>query len=240
MDENVQPNEPVEVTTGEPEGEAPKVDQPLTKEMIAEMMTEKIEEAKRHFQGVKDREVKAVRKEVNIFKRRAEQAESQIGAFNQIAATNPQLSAQLRAATMATQAQALQERELRDQAEQARQDFFDRMATIPEEFGIDPNDKRLDYAEDAEDSIAATVRLNKSISKIIKEDKSALEKRMEQAIEDKFNRLRKEEGFDSVDTTTSSSAGGKTFTVAQVSDRAFWEKNKEAILKAQEEGRIVN
>jgi len=203
MDENVQPNEPVEVTTGEPGGETPKVDQPLTKEMIAEMMAEKIEEAKRHFQGVKDREVKAVRKEVSTFKRRAEQAESQINAFKQVAATNPQLARQIETATMAANAQAFREQENSYKAEEARQAYFDKMNGIIEGFGIDPTDKRLDMADDAEDSIIATDRIMTSVSKIIKENSKSAEAKRSQELKDFEARLRKDLGVDSIDNTSS-------------------------------------
>jgi len=204
---DVQIPEPVEVTTGEPKGETPKVDQPLTEEKVSQMLDAKAEELKRHYQSVADRGIRAAQKGEGIAKRKAAIAESQVNTFNQIAASNPQLAAQVKNAMTAAQAQAFKERENLDMAEQAKQDFFDKMAALPEKFGIDPNDKRLDLANDAEDSIVATDRIMTSISTIIAEDAKKADARRSQELKDFEVRLRKDLGVDSADTTAPSGAG---------------------------------
>ena len=209
-DKVVQTKGDVEVTTPPPEKvETTEADQPTTEEKMTQMAVQlaKLEEDSTHWQSIADRDIKAARLEGKRFKRRAETAESQVNVFNQMVATNPQLASQVRAATTAAQSKAFRERENRDLAEQAKTDYFDKMTGIIEKFGIDPNDKRLDLAEDAEDSIVATDRIMSSISTNMKEDAKKADEKRSQELKDFEVRIRKDLGVDSADNTASSGAG---------------------------------
>ena len=116
--------------------------------------------------------------------------------------------------------------------------------------GLTPEDSQFEDVWDAFD-IAYSVdgkfeRAERKLNRILKERKSVEEKKapeaqpketeeeMEKRIEAKV--LKK---FNLLPTSTTGPSGSEpVFTEAQVADRTFWEANREAILKAQREGRI--
>ena len=210
----VQTPEPVEGATGESEGETPKVSPTPEPDKLAELEArlredfgKQLEEKDSHWQSVKDREVKAARREVGTFKRRAESAESRMNAIRTAASRNPQLAAQIKAADLEERERVAWERDSQDRVEQTRKEYFDVMSETIKGLDIDINDPRLDWADDAEDSIAATRRIMSSVSKIKKEEAKKMGDKGSQAMKDLEARLRKELGLDSADKTAPSGAG---------------------------------
>uniref|UniRef100_A0A6M3IGB2 Uncharacterized protein n=1 Tax=viral metagenome TaxID=1070528 RepID=A0A6M3IGB2_9ZZZZ len=179
----------------------PEVEKPLTKAEVQAMLDKK----ERQWQSVSERQRKALSTEAKNYRKRAESVESQLAVINEVAAKDPALAARMRAATTAAQARAYQEQERVYSQEQEKQSFFDDMSSvIREEFGVDPEDKRIDMAFDAKTQQEATRRILASVSKIRKEDSK---KETESLKEEIARELRKELGIDSVDTTSSSGGG---------------------------------
>jgi hypothetical protein len=197
-----------ELKAGSDVTEKKEDEKPLTKEEVQNM----IGEVDKKWQSVLDKKQKELTAEAVKYHKRAQNAESQIQTINELAMTNPQLNAQLRAAMTTAQVRELQARDTAERVEQEKQEFYDQVSESLKELDIDPADKRLDLAEDAKNATEATRRIMASIAKIQKEDKQKSQKKFE---DDTKSKIRKEEGIDSVDNSTGGS-GSVSFTVEQI------------------------
>ena len=212
-DQIVQSEESVEATT-EVSGETPQEkSQPdpiskLKEELMAEF-TSKLEEKDRHWQSVKDKEVKVARRETGEYRKRAEQSDAVLESLR----NNPNLRIPLATAEQSARARLYEQQERMQAEEQAKQEFFDTLEDHVRDLGIDVSDQRVDWARDARDIKEANRRFHKSLAKIQKEDSTSLEekilKRIRSEQEDEKARQRREDGIDSVDTTVSGGAGIK-------------------------------
>ena len=131
--------------------------------------------------------------------------------------------------------EAHRQRQEEESAKQFNQTLLDQLTDL----GIDPKDERVDWGKDASSFNEGFGRFLKSVNKISKADIQAAKDRAKQEASEILSKERKEAGLDSVDTSIPVGISKKTFTASQIKDRKFWEANKEEILKAQAEGRII-
>ena len=192
----------------------PQPPQPLTEERVQQLIAEATQKAieqgkdlgKREMQSIKDREVAEI-------SRKARQAEARLGAYDSNLANLDETTreaietARLKGDNKYYQ-DILQEEENRKQQdayfEQMSQSLRDEVTAL----GIDPNDKRIDYAREEGDYFKGRQRFTGSLSKILKTNQDAFSKNLETQTKEIEMRLRKELGLDTV--IPSSGAGVDT------------------------------
>ena len=94
-----------------------------------------------------------------------------------------------------------QEASIRQQQTDFDQKFHTGVKTHIAELGIDPNDKRLDWADDAKDYLEKRQRIDGSIRKVIKENTEKEKEGLSRQMKEMEAKLRQELGLDSVDTS---------------------------------------
>ena len=195
----VQPEDSVEPTT-EVSGETPQEAKAPEPDKFAELekkLMATLEEKERHWQGVKDREVGAAKREAGTYRKKAEQLEAILEPLKQ----HPQF----RQSVTQAEANLYRRREQQDLEEQAKQEFFGTLEDHVRELGLDVNNPEIDWGKDATDIKEANKRFHKSLAKIQKAQATTAEERIlakirEEMAADKAAQ-RKEDGIDSVDTT---------------------------------------
>lgn len=95
-----------------------------------------------------------------------------------------------------------QQEEAKRQYDEFHQTFETQMSEFITETGIDPSDKRIDWAKDAKDAFEMQKRIHSSVTKIMKENTKAADDKRSQDLKDLEAKLRKDLGLDSVDTST--------------------------------------
>jgi len=217
-----------EVSKETPSGEVKKPQaQPSVEELVEKALNTKLEPLIRKFQSEKDKSIAQADRRVRDAERKAQFAESRIESIRRGFSQDPDQANVLRQAdadaVLKMDALRQQEDRRRGEVEAYVANFNDTMSQFIEGEGIDPSDKRLDWAEDAVDAngtpdlLTRTKRIQKSVSTINKENRTVWQKKMEQTMEDRFANLRKEAGLDSADVETSKGA-------QQVSDADFLKK----------------
>lgn len=218
MDENNVQTEQTsveETTSTEPETtqEEPAQAQPLTEErvqqLVAEATARAVAEAKeigrRELQSEQDRN-KAIEKRARLAETRATAYETSFGNLDEETRSQVEL-ARYRKQEELNQTTAQEEsRRAEEEAyfKAMNQSLLDEVAT----FGIDPDDKRIDYASDAPDYFTGRKRFTESIQKVLGENKKAAEEKMSNDFKELESKLRKELNLDSVDTTAGGGSGG--------------------------------
>ena len=184
-----------------PEVETPQP-QPLTAEQesrVAQLVTEQLEAAKetgrREMQGKKDREVADAQ-------RRTRYAEDSLGRVRgRYSELEPEARQTLENEDLRGELNFYRTRDAQEAQERQAITFTQTLnASLLahlEDLGIDPHDKRIDWANDATDFVQGQSRFNKSVAKIVKEDKS----KVHREADEKLAKERKEQGLDSVDTS---------------------------------------
>jgi len=232
--------------TVSPEAEPKPQEQPFSdaqtsaiQQLIAEQTGQAKEAGRREMQGIKDREIADAQRRA----RSAEDAAARVrGRYENL---DPDARQALENEDLRAENLAFKQREQQGLFESQRateeQALVQALMEHLSDMGIDPKDTRIDWAQEATTRAEGLRKFNKSVAQIAKEDASANAKEAEQDAKDKLAQERKEAGLDSTDTGTLPGVSGKrTYTQAQISDRKFWEANKDEILKAQEEGRITD
>jgi len=179
-----------------PESGAP--DQPLTRAMVKELISEAVEPFKRQAQSASDRAQDA--------QDRARLAEETLAGIEGLDPDATEL-ATLRARDKHYQARNVQERQ-RQQMDVFAKNFRANMNQFITEMGIDPNEKGIDWGDDAKDYLTKQQRILASVGKIQKESGKASEEKLKQDQKDFEAKIRKDLGLDSVDTSASLGAGG--------------------------------
>lgn len=206
--ENIQA-ESVVGATEQPKGETPKETKPLTTEDVQRMINEEVTKKERHFQSIADRDIKAANAKAKDAARRAEEAELKSQAIEKLISTNPQLANQFRNAQVQAQNAIYQQRDRYAAVEKIQQEFKDDMKdTLRDEYGIDPNDSRIDWADDEPSLRARNKRIMKSVATIVKAKDSGVNK--DQLAKELEQKIRKELGIDTQDNTASVSSGTKS------------------------------
>jgi hypothetical protein len=212
MDDNtVQPTGDVSQETPSIVSEAPTPEptqpQTLTEDILKQRIDEALnkalgehtEKAKREIQSIKDKS----KTEIEALYRRANIAETTLqGIIPELdEETRNKLELQRLRGTVAQHQTKDQEEETRRQAEEFYQTFDTQMTEFITEAGVDPSDKRIDWARDAKDGFEMQKRIHSSVAKILKEEKKVTDEKRSQEIKDLEMKLRKDLGLDSVDTT---------------------------------------
>ncbi len=227
--EQVSVKEPVSTggeTTQKTEAGAQKVEptQPTPDELLQTKIAEAVskavaletEKARRELQSTKDRAMA----EVNTAQRRARVAETVLGSTRTSLQTeDPDLAKTMRLAELEAEkrsrAEVEQEEVLIHQQQEFHNTFISGLSQFITSLGVDPTDKRIDWAADSPNYLEAQRRVLDSVSRIQKEQvqtmKTGLEKRLSD-LEKKVGKVNVE--VNSVDTTTS---GG----VVNQDDKAF-------------------
>ena len=170
-------------------------------QLVAEASAKAEEKGRREMQGIKDKEVAAAERRV----RQAE--ESYKSSFDNLDEDTK------REVELANLRREKQEKEQYGQTEQyntrLKQSLRDEVTSL----GIDPNDTRLDYADDADNYFDGRKRFSESTAKILKTDRVSSENKLREELKAETAKMRRELGLDSTDTGSSPGGGA--------SDEAF-------------------
>ncbi len=195
----------------------------LIQQKVDEAITRSTELARREIQSVKDKS----RAEVEAAIRRAQMAETTMtSARTHLQTVDPEAAKELELSTLrakeASRTELEKEEEARKQHETYTKSLNDSLVSHLTELGIDPNDKRVDWARDAADFLQGRGRFDASVAKILKEEKqtiqSSFEKRLKE-LETKVNKTVNETNAEANSVSTTASQG----TVAS-SDIEFMKK----------------
>lgn len=213
-------------------------EQPLTKEDVQRMIAEQTETAKREIQSAKDKataEVAAARGGQRFAEDTLAGYQTGLGTLDPEQAELIRLRAESTAHKRGDAAEAQ-----RQQLATFDKSFTANMSQFITSAGLDSNDKRIDWAEDVSgDYLAKQQRILASVTKAQKEDAKTADDKRSQEFKDMEDRLRKDLGIDSVDTSL---APGEGTTVSRKAladmSLADYRKNKEKIDAAYKAGRI--
>lgn len=219
-DKDVQPEE-VSVETAlteatpEPTPEPEPLPQPLTEERMLQILSERDELMERKLQGTKDKAVSEARREAES---RARLAEGKLGAYETSFATlDEDTRKEVELARLRGESALYKQRD-KEEATRTQQDAFSKelegsLTSHLEALGIDPTDKRIDWANDAGDYLSGRGRFDASVAKILKADKTKtdkdLEDRLTQGAEERHRKDRAELGLDSIPTGTPPGGGSE-------------------------------
>jgi len=203
----IQTQETIEGAIVESEGETPTETQPLTSEDITRLVQEQVDaktiELDKKWQSVTDRGIKAANVEVKQLKKRAELAEFSMAEVNKLAVANPQLAQSLRVAQVEAQSRAFKEQDNQANMERMKLEFVDDMKDTLSNLGVDPEDTRIDWADNAPTPQKRNKAILLSVSKILKDANPADKKEIDKITKETEQKLRKELDVDSIDNTTS-------------------------------------
>ena len=221
--EQVLEKEPVSVEGEQPsekpkEGEKPK-EQPFNEEqeariqqMLAQASSEATKQAteagRRQLQSEQDRNRNAEAKA----ERRARSAESTTKAYEtSFKGLDEETQKDIELGRYREQDKYTQSLAQEDAQRQQETAYFQRMnESLLDEvrtWGIDPDDKKIDFASDAPDYFAGRKRFIGSLQKIVGDNQKQAEETQKQNFANLESKLRKDLGLDSVDTTAGSGGG---------------------------------
>ena len=175
-------------TAKPPESQTTPAPAPLTKESVAQMIADAtataIEQAKelgkRELQGAQDRN----KAEIARAERRANIAEAALkGARTHAQSIDPEVAKELELAELRAREQGRtqyeQEELTAESQEKFHVEFLARQQKFITDLGIDPKDKRIDWAGDAKDYLEAMERVQGSVAKIQKENVKTLQDKLD-------------------------------------------------------------
>ncbi len=217
--------------------------QPLTEERIKQLFDEAVqkgvEKGKREMQSTKDAEIRRLQREsdrrIRLAESTAESIKTTLTGVD--AETGGDIRQRARLAELETKEKFRTSDDLEEQQRQAQeryaQQLSDSLTVTLDKFGIERNDKRIDWGEGATDYLAGRSRFDASVAKIL-DDKR---KEQEQSVEQKINarvaaleqKLRREAGLDTVDTSlpTGSSKGLTVEAVQKMTPAELVKHSKE-------------
>lgn len=167
----------------------------------------KVEEVSRKFQSISDRDIKAANREAAGHRREADTSRSIIDSMR----NDPTIKQRLPYYENKAAADAYRQQEDGRADEEAKREYFEITRDRIADLGIDVNDSRLDWADDATDIRKATDRILRSVAKIQKADsgklKESILKEVREELKDKEANLRREAGIESVDSTIGKGGG---------------------------------
>ena len=197
------------------EKEEQSKEQPLSEEqearvqqLVAEAATKAVTEAKeagrRQLQGEQDRNRNA--------EKRARLAESRVSAYEtSFKGLDEDTQKDIELAKLREQDKYYQSTTQEETQRQQEAAYYQRMNdSLSEEvksWGVEPNDKRIDYASDAPDYFTGRKRFSDSLQKIIRDDQKKAEEKQTADFKNLESKLRKDLGLDSVDTTAGGGGG---------------------------------
>lgn len=176
----------------------------IVKDEVAKQTAEATELAKREIQSAKDK----ARREVETALGRATFAEETTANIERgLGQLDPEQAELIKLkAEKAARDKAEAMGRLGQQREQFDQSFRSNMTQFITSAGLAPDDKRIDWAEDAPtgDYLARQQRILASVTKTQKEDAKTADEKRSSEFKDMEAKLRKDLGLDSVDTSVAS------------------------------------
>ena len=190
---------PVETKPVEP-AKSVTLDEAKLQQMIVEAAekaaikaaTEAKEIGKRELQSAQDRN----KAELQKAQRRAQLAESTLGAARKrVEQLDPEIAKELELVSYREKDKGLTVAEQEESAIRAQQEFHQRFQDGLTQFiktsGIDPTDKRIDWATDAPNYLEAQTRVLNSVSKIQQENAQTIQAGLEKRLKDMEAKLSK-------------------------------------------------
>ena len=147
---------------------------------------------------------------------------------------DPQSGDAVRLAQFETDAQIRQQQDVEAMTQRQQQEHYAQvlsdLQTFVAENGIDIKDTRIDWGDGAKTYPELYRRVQNSVAKINKENVSKVQAELDAKLKEAESRIKKELGFDSVDTTSPGGASGdqnyKAVRDAWLADRNNAEKQK--------------
>ena len=217
MSEDIQPAVVSEGTPAPTEAapvtEAAPETQPLTQESVAQMVQAELakatEAAKREIQSIKDK----ARAEVDQHLRKSQLAEATLNQVrSKLKDADPAFAEQLEVEELRVRDRAYrsQEQELAAYQQQAQfdQQFKQNLSQFVSGLGVNPEDKRVDWGEDAANYLEKQNRILASVVKIQQDESKVAATKRSQEFKELEMKLRKDLGLDSVDTANPTVARG--------------------------------
>ena len=184
VQEPVPPVEPVPPTTEPPKPVEPVAPQPLTEERIQQMIAAAtagaVDQAKqlgrRELQSEQDRN----KADLARMQRRARIGEETLGAVRfRVRETDPEMADKIELEELRIRERGRATLEQEESAKTYQEEIVNRFQTNMTQFitdlGIDPTDKRIDWATDAPDLLTAQQKILASTTKIQKENQQTLQ-----------------------------------------------------------------
>ncbi len=192
----------------QPSPEEQKITELVSKKVAEEMAkltadtTKATEAAKRELQSAKDK----ARAEIEAAHRRARFAETTLDATKRkIDEIDPDTGKELELARYRAEEEARRQQELTESAQKQQAEFHEQFTSSLREtisdMGIDPEDKRIDWATDASNYLDAQKRVLRSAAKIKRESEIALQESVKKQLKETEERIRRDLGVNSVDTS---------------------------------------
>jgi hypothetical protein len=189
------------------EAEQPQTEQTLTEERVQQMIAQATESAKKeaYEQGAREMQSKKDR-EVADANRRVRQLQAENSAFNSgfknlDEETQTQLELErLKAKDQYYQTQEQEAQRVAQASEQAAK-LKESLKDEAKALGIDPDDPRIDWADDAKDYFDGRSRFSQSLGKIIQDENKKVNTALEQKLADMEAKLRKDLGVEYTDTS---------------------------------------
>lgn len=211
-EQQVSTQEPTASTTQAPTGAEPLTAEAVQKMIAAEtarVLAEAKEAGRRELQSQQDRN----RAEALKLAQRARTAETSLSAVkSRLSELDPETAKDLELSELRAQrgmwSQAEQEEQIRQQQAEFQNQFRQRQTQYIQSLGLDPGDKRIDWADDAANYLDAMTRTLNSVAQLQKEQvqtvKAGLEKRLSE-LQEGMKKLNID--VNSVSTTASQGAG---------------------------------
>ena len=217
MNEDIQPAVVSEGTPAPTEAapvtEAAPESQSLTQESVAQMVQAELakatEAAKREIQSIKDK----ARAEVDQHLRKSQLAEATLNQVrSKLKDADPAFAEQLEVEELRVRDRAYrsQEQELAAYQQQAQfdQQFKQNLSQFVSGLGVNPEDKRVDWGDDAPNYLEKQNRILASVVKIQQDESKVAATKRSQEFKELEMKLRKDLGLDSVDTANPTVARG--------------------------------
>lgn len=213
-----QPSKPevVSTTPAVSQTEKPPEPAPLSREEVQKLIEQKSEEwkniGKREMQAIKDREVAEVKRKADLAERRARSLDAGLSTLDE--ETRAKLEHTKTQGELDYYRSRDQQEEYAKQQEVYKAKLFQSLRDEVTAMGLNPDDKRIDFAQDSTDYFEGRKRFSESTSKILKAEKDAQEKTILSKAEERQKQLesefRKKYGLDSHDTTSSAGVVNQT------------------------------
>ena len=181
----------------------------LIQRKVAEELAKVTEASKREIQSAKDK----ARSEVESALRRARLAEGTLGATRtHLQGLDPETARDFELAQLRAESQGRLSLEQEDQARRQQETYGqalnDSLHAHLAELGIDPNDDRIDWATESPDYVSGRRRFDTSVTKIIKENASALEGSIDKKIKEATEKMKKDLGVEDANSVDTAVSGG--------------------------------
>ena len=215
-----QASEKEPVSGDEPKGEEPKGDEPkgeepkpeLTEQRVQQLIAEATATAVTQAREAGRRDLQSEQDRNRNVEKRARFAESKNQAYEaSFKGLDEETQKDIELARYREQDKYYQSTAQEEARKQQESAYFQQMNnSLTDEvktWGIEPDDKGIDYASDAPDYFTGRKRFTDSLQKIVREKQVKAEEKQAEDFKGLESKLRKDLGLDSVDTTAGSGGG---------------------------------